>query len=150
MDFESRIRQVKEKCFKDMQLLVSQVDSSIHKHTEKRKELNKSHQDTLIEITKLEAGLPQLEADLFDAFKRKEAIISNNSLNILLLVPRTDITKLAEARTDETISAAAKEIHKLTEDSEHLTVQVTDIQSQLKSGTLNLEEQVNKISILER
>ncbi|GJU41018.1 hypothetical protein Tco_1193975 [Tanacetum coccineum] len=222
MDFESRLRQLKEKYSQETELRVnivdsetrkfvadtcSQLDSSIQKHFKKREQLEKSRDDTLIEINKLEANLAQLETDLSDAFTLKEDILSNNSLNILLLVcvvpfpfiyiwlstashrqlssllgdalaelepekkklqrqqakveiassrkkhlsqqvPTTTFTKLAQA-ADETISAAKEEIRKLTQASQHLTDQVTDLQSQLESANLKWQEHMDKIISLE-
>ncbi|GJU61331.1 hypothetical protein Tco_1243166 [Tanacetum coccineum] len=68
----------------------------------------------------------------------------------MVQVPSTDITKLAEAETDATISAEQEEIRKVTRDSKHLTDQVTELQSKLKSGTLNLQTQRLKISQINR
>ncbi|GJV56045.1 hypothetical protein Tco_1457050 [Tanacetum coccineum] len=223
MDFESRLRQLKEKYSQETELRVnivdsetrkfvadtcSQLDSSYPKHFKKREQLEKSRDDTLIEINKLEADLAQLETDLSDAFTLKEDILSNNSLNILLLVcvvpfpfiyiwlstashrqlssllgdalaelepekkklqrqqakveiassrkkhlsqqvPTTTFTKLAQAQADETISAAKEEIRKLTQASQHLTDQVTDLQSQLESANLKWQERMDKIISLE-
>ncbi|GKA65498.1 serine/threonine-protein kinase Nek2, partial [Tanacetum coccineum] len=161
----------------------SQLDSSIQKHFKKREQLEKSRDDTLIEINKLEADLAQLETDLSDTVTVKEDILtSHRQLSSLLgdalaelepekkklqrqeakveiassrkkhlsqQVPTTTFTKLAQAQADETISAAKEEIRKLTQASQHLTDQVTDLQSQLESANLKWQERMDKIISLE-
>ncbi|GKA20652.1 hypothetical protein Tco_0700641 [Tanacetum coccineum] len=62
----------------------------------------------------------------------------------------TNLTKLTEAQTDEIVLAEKEEIHKVTRASKHLTDQVTDLRSKLKSGTVNLENQRHKISMIKR
>ncbi|GJY09835.1 hypothetical protein Tco_0378020 [Tanacetum coccineum] len=60
----------------------------------------------------------------------------------------TNLTKLTEAQTDEIVLAEKEEIHKVTRASKHLTDQVTDLRSKLKSGTVNLENKRHKISMI--
>ncbi|PWA77252.1 hypothetical protein CTI12_AA227140 [Artemisia annua] len=115
--------------------------------------LKKSHGDTLTQISELDAELAKLRKNFSDACKREQDIIASNkalssSLGVALnqLKPfekklQTHLAKLEvacvlkkllsqkgprilEAQTDETISLEKEEIHKLTQESQHLTVQV--------------------------
>ncbi|GJW18459.1 hypothetical protein Tco_0025895 [Tanacetum coccineum] len=62
----------------------------------------------------------------------------------------TNLTKLTKAQTYKIVLPEKEEIHKVTRASKHLTDQVTDLRSKLKSGTVNLENQRHKISMIKR
>jgi len=90
---------------------------------------------------------------LLEPFQKKlnkhQARLDNASYRKKLMsqkVPSTDSTKLIEAQADATISAEKVEIQTVTQASKHLTDQVTELQSQLDSGTLNLKTQRQNIS----
>ncbi|GJV56043.1 hypothetical protein Tco_1457048 [Tanacetum coccineum] len=126
---------------------LSQLENNLSVETKQEQLIITSNQEDL--PSRLAQVLAQLEPFKKKLLKHQVNLDIANSRKERLSkkVPSTDITKLAEAETDATISAEQEEIRKVTRDSKHLTDQ--DIQfCKEKLTQAELDEQ-SCLSLLE-
>ncbi|GJU41016.1 hypothetical protein Tco_1193973 [Tanacetum coccineum] len=147
MDFECQIRQLNQKHSEETALRVNQVASEILEHEKEIKELDKSHGDALSQVSQLKAELSQLENNLSVETKQEQLIITSNQEDLpsrlaqVLAQLEPFKKKLLKHQVNLDIANSRKE---------RLSKKVTELQSKLKSGTLNLQTQRLKISQINR